>query len=165
MPSAVRILQNEHVAKQFFPNGVCPVHDNWFPLVVTPFNMRKVALENNVVTTTAPGGAIVALSYGDARPLSRRTVYTLYFCGDPKQKSVLSHIRVHLRKFQMSRNLIYEGHLIVNFLGCNKETEDIRNNILSKSGICLKYIDSFKVCILMTDVHKYTSHYEHQSKL
>ena len=164
MSSAIRILQNERVAKQLFPHRVCPVH-NWFPLVVTPFNMRKVALENNVVMTTAPGSAIVALSYGDTRPLSRKTAYTLYSCGDPKQKRILSHIRIHLRKFQMSRNLMLEGHLIVNLLGHNTETGDIKNNILSKSGACLKDIDSFKVCVLMTDVHKYTSHYEHQSKL
>ena len=65
---------------------------------------------------------------------------TLYFCVDPKQKYVLSHIRIHLRKFQITRNLNYEGHLIVNLLGCNIKTEDIRNNV-SKSGICLKYTD------------------------
>ena len=93
------------------------------------------------MTTTAPGGALVALSYSDAHPLLKKTVYPLYFCGDPKQECVLSHIRIHLRKFQISRNLNYEGHLIVNLLACNTKTEDIRNNIVSKSGIGLKYTD------------------------
>ena len=75
--TAIRILQNESVLQHFFLSGVCTMSDNWFPFIVTPSNMKLIALQNNVVITPGLGDTVLALSYGEMSTFQKFIVYVM----------------------------------------------------------------------------------------
>ena len=155
--TAIKILQNENVLKHFFPSGVCAMSDNWFPFVVTPSNMKFIALQNNVVITAGFGDTLLALSYGEISTLQKLIVYNMYFCGDPNLPYLLEHILIHINKnnFQKHLNMECKTHIAIHLWNQTRGSAEILEDLQSYFGYNLKHKKNMKLTMIQVNIPDY----------
>ena len=155
--TAIKILQNESVLQHFFLSGVCAMSDNWFPFIVTPSNMKLIALQNNVVITPGLGDTVLALSYGEMSTLQKFIVYNMYFCGDPNLPYLLEHISIHTNKNNLQKHFKVgcKTLIVIHLWNQTPDSAKILEDLRTFFGSNLKHKRSLKLTMIQVNIPDY----------
>ena len=157
--------------RRFFPSGYCTAAMEWYPMKVTPRNMRRLALDNRVaVSWETPDLARQGHSKVNAKPnpgheghhrmkaistgviclVASGDMYTVFFHGD-KMADLKNHVVCHMTLYRKTRDPTKNSYLQLNFPS-EFDLEKVKSSLGDLFG---EYLWTGWAATVLADLDKY----------